>query len=217
MDLLQVTRSANTLKRFVEGEGLYEALQTVGASELQAAQEVARHLRHARDRRATVNRILVHLESAHQHFLSIYARASNEILRAGLFARACRLDFETCCLMAVCHRYQNSGEVYLHEALFNAARARSAGLQRLPELEAGCTHSDFVARTVAYGSWQKAWSEVTTGMTLGDMYLRAMPAIMNPMTWVMLGRHVSGEIDAPDDLWYNTERFTAFIQALTQE
>lgn len=214
VDLLQITKSTLTLKKFIEGEGLYQAIQLVGDNELKAAQDVAKHLRQARDKRSTLNRVLGHLESAHQHYLSIYSRATNEILRKKLFDKACRLDFETCCLMALCHKYLDSGDVYLHEALFNAARARNSGMESLRELNEGCSYTDFVDKVVTYDDWHQAWQEVTPGLSIGDLYLRGMPVIANPVTWVNLWRHVVDESEQPESLWFNSERFGQFIKAL---
>ncbi len=71
MNPLVIVKTGANLKKFIETEALYQALEEIGGNELKAAKEVISDVGYAHRRREAINRALTHLESAHHHFYKV--------------------------------------------------------------------------------------------------------------------------------------------------
>jgi hypothetical protein len=116
VDILVVIQSAGAIQEFIEEGGLYLFLKQIGSNELEAAEQVLGDIQYESSKRLAVTRALTHLESAHQHFYSIWKR-NTDVFSLSQERDIQILDFWTCCLMAICHKYLKSNHTKIVKVL----------------------------------------------------------------------------------------------------
>ena len=105
--IVSAAESYNKLKGFIEGEGLKDALYSIGSNELEAAKMAINNTDFSQNPLREVELAVGHLQSAHAAFSSIYKRA-NDIQRGYHFNRvfdAAYHDFCVSIVMALCYSY----------------------------------------------------------------------------------------------------------------
>lgn len=104
VDWVSAAETAVALKAFFEEGEFVEALSVIGGNHMESASEIIQNLKFAKDRKASINRAVGHLESAQKDFRHLYTHKCH--YGKPYIAERYRVDdFKCCCLMAISHRY----------------------------------------------------------------------------------------------------------------
>ncbi|GEM_PF-2706861 len=129
--LVTATKTVLSLKKFVEGSPIVDAIEKIGENETNAAMDALKSAKYAQDYNLAVNRALVHLESAHQHLKA--ASKDIQFMRAGQTYVAIDKDRDVCCLRALCHKYLGDNQEQINICLQDAIDSQKLKYKPLPD------------------------------------------------------------------------------------
>ena len=108
--LSDASSSYSTIKRFFGGSNSYTVLKRVADAETEAAQDLLQRLNEFTDKKQTLNRVLVHLESAHKLQRQSWSAVSDDLVGFSIHGHECFFaaryrDMFLCIYIALLHKY----------------------------------------------------------------------------------------------------------------
>ncbi len=121
MDLVAAVETDAALRAFVEAGGMAQVLSEIEGEEFRHAGEALKDIERGEDPKPVVRRVLAYLESAHSEARTRWK--GQRRLNFDENTAMENVDFWTCCLAAVCHKYLKDASVDVDGMLEEAGQA----------------------------------------------------------------------------------------------
>jgi hypothetical protein len=134
--LSDASSSYSTIKKFFNGSNSYQVLKKVADAETEAAQDLLKRLNEFTDKKMTLNRVLVHLESAHKLQRQSWSTILDDIVGYSIHGSECFLaaryrDMFLCIYIALLHKFLGETNDTIAYYLDLAEEAGTSSFRRL--------------------------------------------------------------------------------------
>jgi hypothetical protein len=181
--LSDASSSYSTIKRFFGGSNSYTVLKRVADAETEAAQDLLQRLNEFTDKKQTLNRVLVHLESAHKLQRQSWSAVLDDLVGFSIHENECFFaaryrDMFLCIYIALLHKYLGETNATIAYYLDLAEEAGTSSFQSL------------YRRKLSQNKKQNKWSNIgLLGQAIAGVYIGSFARIP-----VIIGYATSGKM-----------------------
>lgn len=202
--LSDASSSYSTIKRFFGGSNSYTVLKRVADAETEAAQDLLQRLNEFTDKKQTLNRVLVHLESAHKLQRQSWSAVLDDLVGFSIHENECFFaaryrDMFLCIYIALLHKYLGETNATIAYYLDLAEEAGTSSFQSLYRRKLR----------------QNKWSVIgLLGQAIAGVYIGSFARIP-----VIIGYATSGKIErlsAMKQIINDQEQVLSIIQTVRQ-